>query len=46
MHASILRVPAALGCLLFPLLASAQDAAPAIDTGDTAWLITARLSDV
>ena len=42
MRASILRVPAALGFLLCPLLALAQDAAPpAADTGDTAWIITA-----
>jgi len=41
MRVSNYRVPAALGCLLFPLIASAQDAAPAADTGDTAWLISA-----
>ncbi|HLA71322.1 MAG TPA: ammonium transporter [Steroidobacteraceae bacterium] len=41
MHASIYRAPAALGLLLCPLFASAQEAAPAADTGDTAWLITA-----
>jgi Amt family ammonium transporter len=42
MRASILRVPAALGFLLCPLFAAAQDATPAAaDTGDTAWLITA-----
>jgi ammonium transporter, Amt family len=35
------RVPAALGLLLCPLISSAQNAAPAADTGDTAWLITA-----
>jgi len=41
MKTTFYRVPAALGCLLFPLFASAQGAAPAADTGDTAWLITA-----
>jgi Amt family ammonium transporter len=41
MHASIYRAPAALGLLLCPLFASAQEVAPAADTGDTAWLITA-----
>ncbi|HET7812168.1 MAG TPA: ammonium transporter [Steroidobacteraceae bacterium] len=41
MRVSNYRVPAALGLLLFPLFASAQDAAPKIDTGDTAWLISA-----
>jgi Amt family ammonium transporter len=42
MRASIYRVPAALGFLLCPLFARAQEAAPAAaDTGDTAWLITA-----
>ena len=36
------RVPAALGFLLCPFIAQAQDSAPAVaDTGDTAWLITA-----
>jgi ammonium transporter, Amt family len=35
------RVPAALGLLLCPLISFAQDAVPAADTGDTAWLITA-----
>jgi ammonium transporter, Amt family len=41
MRASIYRAPAALGVLLCPLFAKAQEAAPAADTGDTAWLITA-----
>src|SRR5687767_15928773 len=41
MNASNFRVPAALGFLLCPLFASAQDAVPVADTGDTAWLITA-----
>src|SRR5215510_8447728 len=41
MRLSNYRVPAALGFLLFPLFAGAQDAAPAADTGDTAWIITA-----
>jgi Amt family ammonium transporter len=41
MSVSNYRVPAALGLLLCPLVSSAQDAAPAADTGDTAWLITA-----
>src|SRR6185369_11753973 len=41
MRVSNYRVPAALGFLLFPLFASAQDAVPKIDTGDTAWLISA-----
>jgi Amt family ammonium transporter len=41
MSVSNYRVPAALGLLLCPLISSAQDAAPAADTGDTAWLITA-----
>jgi Amt family ammonium transporter len=42
MRVSNYRVPAALGFLLFPLFASAQDATPpAANTGDTAWLITA-----
>jgi Amt family ammonium transporter len=41
MSVSNYRVPAALGLLLCPLLSFAQDAAPAADTGDTAWLITA-----
>ena len=41
MRVSNYRVPAALGFLLFPLFAQAQDSAPVADTGDTAWLITA-----
>src|SRR6478752_1360199 len=41
MRAPIYRVPAALGLLLFPLFASAQDAVPKADSGDTAWLISA-----
>jgi Amt family ammonium transporter len=42
MRVSVYRVPAALGLLLCPLFAAAQDAAPpTVDTGDTAWLITA-----
>src|SRR5262245_13974865 len=42
MRASIYRAPAALGLMLCPLFAQAQEAAPpAADTGDTAWLITA-----
>jgi Amt family ammonium transporter len=41
MSVSNYRVPAALGLLLCPLVSSAQDATPAADTGDTAWLITA-----
>jgi Amt family ammonium transporter len=39
-----IRVPAALGLLLCPLLSFAQDAAtvaPVADTGDTAWIIAA-----
>jgi hypothetical protein len=39
-----IRVPAALGFLLFPLFALAQDAPPTpviANSGDTAWLITA-----
>src|SRR4051812_32631038 len=40
MRASIYRAPAALGLLLCPPFAGAQDSR-AIDTGDTAWLITA-----
>ena len=39
-----IRVPAALGLLLCPLLSFAQDAAAAVpvaDTGDTAWIIAA-----
>src|SRR5688572_2941570 len=36
------RVPAALGFLLCPLFAQAQEAPPAVaNPGDTAWLITA-----
>jgi Amt family ammonium transporter len=42
MRASIYRVPAALGFVLCPLFAQAQEVAPpAANTGDTAWLITA-----
>jgi Amt family ammonium transporter len=41
MRASIYRVPAALGLLLCPLFAYAQNAAPVADTGDTAWIIAA-----
>jgi Amt family ammonium transporter len=41
MRASIYRVPAALGLLLCPFFAFAQDAPPAVDTGDTAWIIAA-----
>jgi Amt family ammonium transporter len=41
MRVSNYRVPAALGLLLCPLFSQAQEAAPAADTGDTAWLITA-----
>jgi ammonium transporter, Amt family len=42
MRASIYRVPSALGLLLCPLFAFAQDVPPpAADTGDSAWLITA-----
>jgi ammonium transporter, Amt family len=41
MRVSNYRVPAALGFLLLPLFAQAQDSAPVADTGDTAWLITA-----
>jgi ammonium transporter, Amt family len=47
MRVSNYRVPAALGFLLCPLFAQAQAATPpvapvpSIDTGDTAWLITA-----
>src|SRR3982751_5027917 len=40
MRASIYRAPAALGLLLCPPFAGAQESR-AIDTGDTAWLITA-----
>jgi Amt family ammonium transporter len=43
MRALTIRVPAALGLLLCPLLSFAQDAtaAPVADTGDTAWIIAA-----
>jgi Amt family ammonium transporter len=41
MRASIYRAPAALGLLLCPLISYAQDAAPAADKGDTAWIIAA-----
>jgi len=41
MTAPIYRAPAALGLLLCPLFARAQDAAPTANSGDTAWLITA-----
>jgi Amt family ammonium transporter len=41
MRASIHRALAALGLLLCPLFAQAEENAPPIDTGDTAWLITA-----
>jgi ammonium transporter, Amt family len=41
MSLSNYRAPAALGLLLCPLLSYAQDAAPAADTGDTAWIIAA-----
>jgi Amt family ammonium transporter len=45
MRASIYRVPAALGLLLCPLFAFAQEAAspaaPAVNSGDTAWIIAA-----
>ena len=43
MRALSIRVPAALGLLLCPLLSLAQgaDAAPVADTGDTAWIIAA-----
>jgi Amt family ammonium transporter len=41
MRVSNYRVPAALGLLLCPLFSSAQDAVPAADTGDTAWIIAA-----
>jgi Amt family ammonium transporter len=41
MSVSNLRVPAALGFLLCPLLSFAQSAPPAADTGDTAWIIAA-----
>ena len=44
MRVSFSRVPAALGLLLFPFFALAQEGdapQPAVNTGDTAWLITA-----
>jgi Amt family ammonium transporter len=41
MSMSNYRAPAALGLLLCPLLSFAQEAAPAPDTGDTAWIIAA-----
>jgi ammonium transporter, Amt family len=41
MTVSIYRVPAALGLLLCPLLSSAQGATSAVDSGDTAWIISA-----
>src|SRR6187402_2232827 len=43
MRALTIRVPAALGLLLCPLFALAQSASPvpAVDTGDTAWIIAA-----
>jgi Amt family ammonium transporter len=42
MRAFIIRVPAALGFLLCPILSFAQaSATPAADTGDTAWIIAA-----
>ena len=43
MRALSIRVPAALGLLLCPLLSLAQGAtaAPSADTGDTAWIIAA-----
>jgi Amt family ammonium transporter len=43
MRALSIRVPAALGLLLCPLLSLAQEASapPAADTGDTAWIIAA-----
>jgi len=44
MRVSFNRVPAALGLLLFPLFSGAQSGeppAPAINSGDTAWLICA-----
>ena len=44
MRALSIRVPAALGLLLCPILSFAQDAAaaaPVADTGDTAWIIAA-----
>src|SRR4051812_7653213 len=44
MRVSNYRVPAALGLLLFPLFAAAESAGAvpaALDSGDTAWLISA-----
>jgi len=43
MRALSIRVPAALGLLLCPLLSLAQEvnATPSADTGDTAWIIAA-----
>jgi Amt family ammonium transporter len=44
MRALSIRVPAALGLLLCPILSLAQEAvsaAPVADTGDTAWIIAA-----
>ena len=46
MQALTIRVPAALGLLLCPILSSAQglaveSAVPVADTGDTAWIIAA-----
>jgi ammonium transporter, Amt family len=41
MKLPIYRAPAALGLLLCPMLSLAQDAPPAADTGDTAWIIAA-----
>src|SRR5512134_1625471 len=43
MRALSIRVPAALGLLLCPLLSVAQEASatPSADTGDTAWIIAA-----
>ena len=41
MTVSIYRVPAALGLLLCPLFSYAQGATPAVDSGDTAWIISA-----
>ncbi|MEO8063471.1 MAG: ammonium transporter [Pseudomonadota bacterium] len=41
MRIPVYRALAALGLLLCPLFAQAQETAPVADTGDTAWLITA-----
>jgi Amt family ammonium transporter len=44
MRASIYRVPAALGfllCVPFAFAQAAAPASPAVDTGDTAWIIAA-----